>query len=336
VLEKPNFPDEKIIACLESEFGLRIVELSFLPLGGDLGTAVYRAVGADGAAYFCKLRRGEFDEATVALPRLLSDQGIAQIIPPQRTRSGRLWAVLEEFNVILYPFVDGINGYDIELTEQQWADFGAAFKQIHATAIPAEILRTMTQEQYDPEWRTRCRAVMQRLAAEAFTDPIMAELVEFLQPRRELILDAIGRAEHFAAIMAESPLESVLCHSDLHAGNVFVGTDGAVYIVDWDYPAFAPKERDLMFIGGGQGYKPNIAEQEERLFYRGYGPARLDPVALTYYRYERGITEIAVEAERILSTTLGSQDRAQSLQYMKWYFLPGTTLEMARKSDPAR
>ena len=47
MLEKPNLEDEKIIACMQAEYGIRIVQTAFLPLGGDLGTAVYRAVAGD-------------------------------------------------------------------------------------------------------------------------------------------------------------------------------------------------------------------------------------------------------------------------------------------------
>jgi spectinomycin phosphotransferase len=90
-----------------------------------------------------------------------------------------------------------------------------------------------------------------------------------------------------------------------------------------------------MFIGGGQGFMPYIAEHEEMLFYRGYGQSQLDPIALAYYRYERGITDISVESERVLSNTLGDQDRAKSLQYLQFYFLPGCTIEMANKVDKA-
>jgi len=81
---------------------------------------------------------------------------------------------------------------------------------------------------------------------------------------------------------------------------------------------------------------PYIADQEELLFYRGYGQSQLDPIALAYYRYERGITDITVECERVLSNTLGDQDRAQALEILQLYFLPGCTIEMAYKSDKTR
>lgn len=82
MLEKPNLKDEKIIACVQEEFGLHVVQVAFLPLGADQNTAVYRVVTDDETPYFLKLRRGVFDKTSVALPKFLNDQGITQIIPP--------------------------------------------------------------------------------------------------------------------------------------------------------------------------------------------------------------------------------------------------------------
>lgn len=333
MLIKPDFPDEKIIACLQEAYEVRIADIIFLPLGGDLSTAVYRVFAEDETTYFCKLKRGVFDKTSVMLPKYLSDQGIAQIIPPLATETGQLWATLDEFKLILYPFVEGTSGYEIELSESQWAEFGTSLKRIHGTLIPSTLIRGVRKERYSPEWRETCKNIIKRLDQEKFEDPIMVEWSAFLHTKLEMILDAVRRAEQLAHVMASRELEFVLCHSDIHPGNLFIDTTGTVFIIDWDYPKLAPKERDLMFIGGGQGFMPYIAEQEERLFYQGYGQVELDPIALTYYRYERGVTDISVESERILSNTLGDQDRAQSLEYLRYYFLPGCTLEMAQKLD---
>jgi hypothetical protein len=50
-----------------------------------------------------------------------------------------------------------------------------------------------------------------------------------------------------------------LCHSDIHAGNILIDVNDDFYIVDWDNPILAPKEHDLMFIGGGQRGVPEYA-----------------------------------------------------------------------------
>ena len=333
MLVKPDLQDEKIIACLQVAYGLPIAQLAFLPLGGDLSSAVYRAAGGDDTPYFVKLRRGPFDETSVELPHYLSEEGIAQIIAPIPTQTGRLRAELGEFHLILYPFVEGTEGYEIELSERQWADFGAALKKLHTTAVPPSISKNIDKESYDPRWRERCREIIGRLDQERFDDPLMAETAAFLRPKREMILNAVARAEDLAQVMAARAMEFVLCHSDIHPGNLFIDPQGTLFIIDWDYPMLAPKERDLMFIGGGQGFMPYIAEQEEELFYRGYGREPVDPVALTYYRYERGITDIVVECRRVLSPALNNQDRAQALEILGYYFMPGCTLEMALKLD---
>jgi len=115
---------------LQDEYGLRVVQVAFLPLGADLNTAVYRVVADDETPYFVKLRRGVFDETAVALPKSLRDQGIVQIIAPLTTKTGRLWASLDAFKLILYPFVEGHNGFEVDLSDHQWVDFGTALKCI--------------------------------------------------------------------------------------------------------------------------------------------------------------------------------------------------------------
>ena len=54
MLEKPNFPDEKIIACLQAEYGLKVAQITFLPLGADTNTAVYRAVAGGWNPLLCE------------------------------------------------------------------------------------------------------------------------------------------------------------------------------------------------------------------------------------------------------------------------------------------
>ena len=107
---------------------------------------------------------------------------------------------------------------------------------------------------------------------------------------------------------AGPPPEFVLCHSDIHAANLLVAADGALYIVDWDEPILAPKERDLMYAGGGQSFLGYTPQEEEALFYRGYGETQVDPVGLAYYRYERIIEDIAAFCEQLLTSGKGGAD----------------------------
>ncbi len=68
----------------------------------------------------------------------------------------------------------------------------------------------------------------------------------------------------------------------MHAGNVHMSISGDLYVVDWDTMIMAPKERDLMYLGGGQFMNRHTPEEEERLFYEGYDETEVDPVGIAY------------------------------------------------------
>lgn len=331
MLEKPDLPDDKILDSLRGEYGLKIVEITFLPLGADVNTAVYRAVTDEGTPYFVKLRRGVFNELTVQIPKLLHDQGIRQIIAPLPTQSGQLWAELDEYKVTLSPFIEGQNGYEAGLTEQQWVELGHVLKAIHTTAVPPSLMERIPKEMYSPQWRESVRRFQAQAENTTYADPVSAELAAFLKLKREVISRLVDRAERLAAILQTRLLPFVLCHADIHAWNVLIGADGALYVVDWDTLTFAPKERDLMFIGGGL-YR-NSRSPEETLFYQGYGQTQIDHVALAYYRYERIVQDIAAYCEQILLTQGDSPDRAEGLRQLMSQFQPNEVVEIAFETD---
>ncbi len=333
MLEKPDLQDEKIISSLQDDYGLMIVELSFLPLGADKDTAVYRAISKDGFPYFVKLRSGVFDEVTVTLPKYLKDQGMLHVIAPLTTVSGHLWADLDDFKLVLYPFIDGHNGYDVDLSHRHWKDLGRALKSLHTLKVPDEFMNHIPQEAYSSRWRGMLETFLARLDMDPTADTVVRELIAFLKDRRDEILDLVERADGLAVRLQTRSLAFVLCHSDIHAGNVLIDPSGTLYIVDWDNPIFAPKERDLMFIGGGHWGEGHSGQEEEALFYQGYGPTEIDQEALAYYRYERIVEDIAVFCDRIFLGSESLKDREQSLHYLKSNFLPNSTIQMAYQSD---
>jgi spectinomycin phosphotransferase len=332
MLEKPNIQDEKIVACLREQFGLSIAEVEFLPLGADAHTAVYRVVASDQTPYFLKLRSGVFDELSVTLPHFLHDQGVPQIVAPLATVSGQLWGNLDAFKTLLSPFVEGLNGWNMRPTDAQWIEFGAALKRIHTVSAPSALVNQIQRETYSSQWREIVKEFQARVEGETFADPISAGLADLFNTQRSVIDDLVERAERLGLLLQRNPLpETVICHSDIHLGNVLITRDGAFYIVDWDAPILAPKERDLMFIGAGIG--TNSTSHEDALFYEGYGETQIDPVALVYYRYERIVQDFAAYAEEILDSDRGDQDRSEGLRRVSSQFLPNAVIDVAYRTD---
>ena len=347
MLEKPDIAEGLIRTRLAEAFGLRLRDLEFLPLGADVNTAVYRAVAEDKTPYFLKLRKGAFDEITVSVPHFLKAQGIGAIIALMETTTGKLWAGLGDFKMILYPFVEGQNGYEAPLSDGQWVEFGAALRDIHSAPLPPALTDSIPRETFSPEWREMVKAFQAQVEENEYADPTAAKVAALMRARREEIRRLVARTGVLGLALAlrsrphttltgvqgtPEGWKRVLCHTDIHPGNLLLGAKDALYIVDWDNPVLAPKERDLMLIGGCPTWN---SPRDVALFYQGYGPAEIDPTALAYYRYERIIQDIAAYCQQLLLSSAGGQDREQSFTYFASNFLPGHEIEIACERDQA-
>ena len=329
MLTKPDIPDELIISNLHAEYDLHIAAMTFLPLGADMGTAVYRVTTMDGRAYFLKLRKG-FDEITVTVPLFLKSQGIQEIIAPFETQSNQGWADFGERKMILYPFIKGKNGFELEVSDSHKRTLGAALKRIHTVKIPLELKRVIPQETFTPQWRERMKDLQRQVKNSTFSDPTAAKLANFIQSMHNEISRLIKRTEELASELQSLSHELILCHTDIHGANILI-TKNQLYIVDWDNPLLAPKERDLMFVGGGID---NLweSERDESVFYEGYGKVNIDLTVMAYYRYERVIEDLVAYGDQLLLTDEGGADREQAYQRFTGNFEPGQTIEIADKT----
>ncbi len=332
MLEKPAIPDQLIASQLNEEYGLKAAQIAFLPLGADVNTAVYRVGTEQGVEYFLKLRKGAFDEMTVVVPQMLRAQGVQAVIAPLETCKGQRWGSLEEYKMILYPFVEGRDGYQVTLTASQWSQMGAEVRKVHAVKAPEEIEPFIQKEDYSAQWREEVKAFQTQVEKIAFDELVAARLAAFMKAKQEVIATMLNRADELAQALQRRELEFVLCHSDLHPGNLLIDASGRLYIVDWDNPIFAPKEKDLMFAGiGRSSIMPG--GWEEASFYQGYGRTEVDGMALAYYRYERIIVDMAEFCKQLFWSDEGGEDREQAYRWLSGQFAPEREVEAALRTD---
>jgi spectinomycin phosphotransferase len=333
MLDRPDLPDERLLDSLASGYGLRAATITFLPLGVDVNSAVYR-VEADGRAYFLKLRRGAHDDLSVTLPAFLVSRGLAAVIPPLPTLDQQWTRQLGPYLLALYPFVDGVDGYQAELSEAQWIELGATLKRLHSLRLPPAIRRALSREDYSPRFRQRVQSFLGRAGSRAFDDPLAVELAALLAAQASRVQQLLAAAETLARQLPARARAQVLCHGDLHNGNLLLGAAGAFHIVDWDTALLAPQERDLMFVGSGLG-RPAKAAQEAAWFYQGYGPVTVDAAVVAYYRCERIVQDIDAFTAEILASAGPGQDRPQALRYLASQFEPGEVVDIALRSVAA-
>lgn len=219
------------------------------------------------------------------------------------------------------------------MSKQQWLEFGGALKRLHAADLPPNLTGNVQKEQFSSRWRSTIKLHLERVEAEVFHGSIKGEAAGFLQAKKDEILEIVERTEQLAQMLLQQPCQFVLSHGDIHGWNLLIDTHGALYIVDWDALCFAPKERDLMFIGGGHGDSGYMPEEEETMFYQGYGQTNINQIAITYYRYERIIVDIVDDCSLIFGSDDGEELQKAALEDLKNKFLPDCYLDIAYRSD---
>jgi spectinomycin phosphotransferase len=329
MIEKPALPDSEITHCVQSGYGIVAKALNFLPLGNDSSAWVYRLRADDDQEYFLKLRTGPVNMPALVVPHFLRARGIQQAVAPIRTLRGEGWQPLGAFHLVLYPFIAGRSGMQGGMRDQHWHELGQVLGKIHAVRPDTSGLGEVRVETFQLAWADMVKNLQHKIDQTPFHHPLAGALANFWRSRRDEIARITTRAEDLGRRARQADLDQVLCHADIHTDNLLIEPSGALHIVDWDQPIFAPKERDLMFI-------PGVTEtsREASLFFDGYGPAEVNSLALAYYRYEWVVQEIGDYGERVfLHLDLGEETRADAVRGFKQLFQAGDVVEEAYQAD---
>jgi hypothetical protein len=99
----------------------------------------------------------------------------------------------------------------------------------------------------------------------------------------------------------------VVCHTDLHGGNLMIDEKGELVLLDWENAMLAPPEQDLYFIAGKPEFRDVFLPRYEAVA----GPVRIDPELLEFYWYRRALEDVAGFLTRILAGD-GDEERDRS------------------------
>lgn len=296
MIERPYISDEKIITALREHYSTPVVSIEFLPIGNDASAWAYRVNAENQNTYFLKMRKEISNQAGFLLPRFLHDHGIAQVLAPLPTKKQALWIIVEDFFLILYPFVIGKEAMEVGMSNSKWIEFGSVLKRIHTTELPSDISQNVRRETFIPKWSNLAKALHEQINTRGFDEPYQKELAAFWKDNNETIQALIERTEMIGKRLQQNDLEFVLCHADIHTANILLTQEGDMFIVDWDDTLLAPKERDLMFV------LSEDTTREEQRFFDGYGKVKINQLALAYYRYEWCVQEIGDFGKRVFLT----------------------------------
>ncbi len=325
-----NSPSLKldILHHLRSGYGIDGTTLELLRGGADINAVTYKATAADLSTYFVKLKKGHELDISLMLVTSLFNEGINEVISPIKTIKNELSTKIGESTLIVYPFITGEDGFSHSLSDDQWISFGKAMRKVHDFKVPLSLLDKIKKETYHGLSRKALRALFPHLEEKPKGDETRFKFWESMrehQTKMESLVDLSEKLSHEVQKLSDL---FVLCHSDIHGGNVFISDEKSLYLVDWDDPIMAPKERDLMFIGGGVANVWNHPHEVD-LFYKGYGKTTVNQKLLAYYRLERIVVDIAEYGQALLLSLDGGDDRQVMYHHFLDMFKPQGVVEIA-------
>ncbi|MEU9509148.1 aminoglycoside phosphotransferase family protein [Micromonospora sp. NPDC048170] len=307
MIDKPDVDESLLAAEVAAAWAVDIANIVFMPVGLDGHAWAYRVDTSDGGSYFLKVRLGEFTRAAVLLPGFLRAQGVSQVVAPIDLPDGGASRAFGDYRLLLYPFHDGGSLWGRGFTDRQWIEYGEFLGRLHAVTPSADLAAVLPVETYRSSAGERLRALGGQAAASealgAFWDRYGAALHRLSVTVADLA-SRVPRTQH------------VICHADIHPGNLIASGDGDLHVVDWDAPILAPRERDLLFVYSQDFGDHPINAHRAELFRRGYGPLEPDRALLSYYRSERHLDDVTAFLRGILSPGASPESRANDLYWL--------------------
>ena len=327
MLDKPQIADQAIIDALRAAYGIAIAGLEFLPLGNDQHAYSYRVL-ADAGDYFLKLRRGKTRLAALVAPYQLNRMGIAAPVAPLPTLEGQLLVQCADFDLILYPYIEGRSAWGMTLTAAQARQWGEIMRRIHSAPLTDRLVEAVPHEIFGVKWLDTLDQVQATISSGAYQGELAGVMADCWRAHQQEIVCCRARFVALGAALTRQPPPFTLCHADIHSANIIIDRHDLIRIVDWDEAVIAPVERDLMFF---------LLDGQERAFeeafFAGYGDCAVNWLALAYYKYDWVVQEFADYGARVfLANDLGAADLQASLREFKRLFQPGDVIERAHQA----
>nr|WP_318273134.1 phosphotransferase [Micromonospora provocatoris] len=193
------------------------------------------------------------------------------------------------------------------LTDRQWIEYGDFLGRLHRVTPSAEVAAVLPAETYRSSAGERLRT----LGGQAATSEILGTFWKRYGAALHRLAETV---DELASRVTRG--RQVICHADIHPGNLIADGDGPLHVVDWDAPILAPRERDLMFVHSADFGEHPVNAHRAELFREGYGALEPDPVLLSYYRGERHLDDVAVFLGSILSPGASAEARANDLHWL--------------------
>jgi len=337
---RPAPASDTLRVWVRQDFGVEITTLSAVEHGADEAAQLWRGLGAGGASYAVKLSEGG-TPAGLILSAHLAEHRVAGGPRPLTSRTGQPWSERERCRLSVVPWVSGARALEGQMSAAHWTAYGTLLANVHATVVTEALARSLPREDHTHEQAASAARTLDRslrltaqepAAAGCAVDSLVRDLAQAWLTA-DHVSTLLEQADSLGRQLQARPAVSVVCHGDPHLGNVLVGPDDHVWLVDWDDSVLAPRERDLIFILGGVLAFAPVTGRQQSWFFEGYGFTDLDPVRLAYYRCVRALEDLAYPAAQIVDVhRFTDREREDALSIVRGVLSPTGLVSLALAS----
>jgi spectinomycin phosphotransferase len=298
---EPPLDRARLAEAVRAAYGLDVRDVTFVPLG--LGSACYLVDGPHERRFlkvWPHLRSGgvaERQHRTLRLTQALHARVAGLCVPfPLPTLAADPWAAVDGVPFALFPLLPGQPPDAAHPIP--YASLGRALAALHgATPALADVLPP--SDPLDVPFEAGLLADLGALTqVEPGARPGLLAARAWVERCGGEVLDWLARLRGLRATVRALGGPAVLCHTDLHGGNLLVDGE-TVCLVDWDDARVAPPEHDL-WVGLAEDSGSGLRTLVEA--YRAAGalaPLRVERFA--FYLLRRHLEDIAVDFRDLLA-----------------------------------
>jgi spectinomycin phosphotransferase len=313
-----DIDEADVWGAIRQAYGLPVERITFSTTGWI--SYCYKVETVAGERYLLKL----YDESAPA-PLLASSRDfylpltyqlctrhlLPQIACPVQALDGSFTIRTGCYLLILFHYIEGKPVGFGRLPDEILVKLAGLVGQLHRSTRSIELANPLI-ERFEIAFEDALPKWLEALASlEPGARAGLRAYRELLVPHKDEIRGYLDRLKGLQSVMRSRAREMVMCHTDLHGGNLLVDRAGNLYILDWEGAMLAPPEQDLFFFAGEDRFWdlfwPNYSRE--------FGPARLDVDVLAFYYYRRGLEDVAEFTKSILYT---DQDDEKDRETIHW------------------
>ena len=314
-----TFDKTELLEHLRDAYALPLQSITFFPEGED--SYGYIVASETGRKYFAKASTSVPNSRLQVASLLKNRCNVSGVVAPLETQKGSLSVPWQDFQVALFPFIEGKSRWDLwkvgeDFTDTELCQTAALLATIHDCTDSVDLAYLPVAE-YSLPLREELYEVLEAPQEIRPQNRYQQQLLGAIAQYRSEIFQTLERYDNLGCSAAAQQTPFVITHGDPTPGNLILDTENRLHLIDWDGVCLGPPEKDLVSFTGERFeivLESYLAERQNRV--------TLHADIFGFYIYEWVINEIRDYGTKILFKNNDARQNAYDWESLQDYLPP--------------